>query len=107
MDSAPMIEPINLPRISIVTPCLNQAQYVESCLCSVLDQAYPDLEYIVVDGGSTDGSVGIVQRYADRLHYWHSQSDGGQYAAINDGFERSSGEIMAWLNADVCTCRGR
>jgi glycosyltransferase involved in cell wall biosynthesis len=66
----------------------------------VLDQGYPDLEYIVIDGGSTDGSAQIAERYAHRLHYWRSEPDGGQYAAINAGFARSSGEIMAWLNAD-------
>jgi glycosyltransferase involved in cell wall biosynthesis len=87
-------------RISIVTPCLNQAKFLESCIRSVLDQGYGNLEYIIVDGGSTDGSVDIIKRYADRLHYWVSVPDGGQYSAINQGFAHSTGEIMAWLNAD-------
>lgn len=89
-----------LPRITIVTPSFNQADYLEECLDSVLSQGYPDLEYIVMDGGSTDGSVEIIRKYAKYLSYWQSQPDGGQYPAINQGFRRSSGEVMAWLNSD-------
>jgi hypothetical protein len=88
------------PRISVVTPSFNQGRYLEDCIRSVLDQGYPDLEYIIMDGGSTDGSVEIIRRYADRIAYWQSRPDGGQYAAITAGFERSSGRIMTWLNAD-------
>lgn len=88
------------PRISIVTPSFNQGLYLEAAMRSVLDQNYPNLEYIVIDGGSTDGSVDIIRKYADRLAYWCSEPDNGQYAAINKGFARSTGEIMAWLNAD-------
>ena len=88
------------PRITIVTPNLNQVRYLEACLTSVLDQGYPNLEYIVVDGGSTDGSVDIIRKYEHRLYRWISEPDEGQYHAIQKGFDWSSGEIMAWLNAD-------
>jgi glycosyltransferase involved in cell wall biosynthesis len=88
------------PRITIVTPNLNQAAHLEACLKSVLDQDYPNLEYIVVDGGSTDGSLAIIERYASRLHKWFSEPDDGPYHAIQKGFNCSSGEIMAWLNSD-------
>jgi glycosyltransferase involved in cell wall biosynthesis len=88
------------PSISIVTPSYNQATYLEETICSVLGQGYPRLEYLILDGGSTDGSRDIIQRYASHLAYWSSQPDGGQYDAINKGFARSSGEIMAWINSD-------
>jgi glycosyltransferase involved in cell wall biosynthesis len=89
-----------LPRISIVTPSYNQAEYVEMTVRSVLLQRYPNLEYIVMDGGSTDGSREILDRYADRFAHYQSQKDGGQSDAIHQGFARSSGEIMAYLNSD-------
>jgi glycosyltransferase involved in cell wall biosynthesis len=89
-----------LPTISVVTPSYNQAQFLEQCLTSVLDQPYPNVEYVVVDGASTDGSVEIIQRHADRLAHWVSEPDDGQYDAINKGFAKTSGEIMAWLNSD-------
>lgn len=89
-----------LPRISVVTPSFNQAQYLEATMLSVLAQAYANLEYIVIDGGSNDGSRSIIERYADRLYYWCSEKDRGQYDAINKGFSKSTGEIMAWLNSD-------
>ncbi len=91
---------MNVPKISIITPSFNQGPFLEQTVNSVLGQNYPNLEYIIIDGGSTDGSVDIIRRYADRLTYWCSEPDAGQYDAINKGFARSSGTIMAWLNAD-------
>jgi glycosyltransferase involved in cell wall biosynthesis len=91
---------MNLPKISIVTPSYNQAQFLEKTILSVLDQGYPKLQYIIMDGGSTDGSLKIIQKYEKFLHYYQSKVDGGQSAAINDGFKRASGQIFGWLNSD-------
>jgi GT2 family glycosyltransferase len=90
----------SLPRISIVTPCLNHVEFLEETIRSVLDQNYPNLEYVVVDGGSTDGSVEILKKYADRLTWWVSERDAGHFEAINKGFAHTTGEIMAWINSD-------
>jgi glycosyltransferase involved in cell wall biosynthesis len=90
----------NFPKISIVTPCLNSAKYIEQTIISITSQQYPNLEYIVIDGGSTDGTVDIIKKHAHMITYWESEPDSGQYYALQRGFDKSSGEIMAWLNAD-------
>lgn len=89
-------------KISIVTVCYNMAPYIEQTLCSVLSQNYPNLEYIVIDGGSTDGTQEIISRYRDRLAYYVSEPDNGMYDAIHKGFQKATGEVLAWLNADDC-----
>lgn len=92
------------PRITVVTPSYNQGRFLEETIRSVLLQGYPNLEYIVIDGGSTDQSVDIVRKHESHLAYWVSEPDRGQYDAINKGFARSTGEIMAWLNSDDVYC---
>jgi len=89
-----------LPKISIITPSLNQGEYLEETILSVLQQGYPNLEYIVIDGGSTDGSVDILQKYNEYIDYWVSEPDDGQTHALNKGFSHATGDWLAWLNSD-------
>ena len=94
------------PRISIVTPCLNAAAYLEQALDSVLGQGYPELQYVVVDGGSTDGTLDVIRRHERHLSAWVSEPDRGHADALNKGFARTNGAVMGWLNADDLLHRG-
>ena len=93
-------------KFSIVTPSYNQAPFLEAAMSSVLSQRDAELEYVVMDRGSTDGSPAIIERHAAQLAYWESARDAGQYDAITRGFAKTSGEILAWLNSDDLYCPG-
>ena len=95
-----MFPKMNLPRITLVTPSFQQADFLEETIKSVLSQNYPNLEYIVIDGGSTDGSIDIIKKYAAQLSYWESCEDRGQSHAINKGWQRATGDLIGWLNSD-------
>jgi glycosyltransferase involved in cell wall biosynthesis len=88
------------PRLTIITPSFNQDSFIERTLSSVLDQCYENLEYLVVDGGSTDGSVDIIRRYEDRLAWWVSEPDDGQTDALNKALRRATGDVVAYINSD-------
>jgi glycosyltransferase involved in cell wall biosynthesis len=89
----------SLPRISLVTPVFNSGKYIEQTIRSVLAQGYPNLEYFIVDGGSTDGTVEVIRKYESQISGWISEADNGMYDALNKGFGRSSGEVMGWISA--------
>jgi glycosyltransferase involved in cell wall biosynthesis len=87
-------------RISVITPSFNQSQFLEKTIQSVVSQQYPNLEYIIIDGGSSDGSVEIIKKYEKYLAFWCSEKDKGMYHAIQKGFEKSTGDILTWINSD-------
>ena len=91
---------IEWPKISVITPSYNQAEFLEQTVKSVVAQNYPNLEYIVIDGGSDDGSIQILEQNNDHIHHWVSEPDKGQSEALNKGFSLATGDIFCWLNSD-------
>ncbi len=90
----------NYPKISIITPSFNQGTYIEQTILSIIGQGYPNLEYIIIDGGSTDNTVDIIKKYEQHISYWESKPDKGQSDALNKGLSKCTGEIFNWLNSD-------
>ena len=97
---------MNWPLITVVTPSFNQGEFLERTINSVLDQKYLNLQYIIIDGGSTDNSVEVIKKYDKHLFYWHSRPDRGQPEAINNGFRIGTGEVLTWINSDDVLCSG-
>lgn len=97
---------MDYPKISIVTPSLNQGAFIEETILSILEQNYPHLEYIIIDGGSTDNTLEIIKKYEKYLYYWESMPDRGQSHAINKGLAKATGDIFNWINSDDYLARG-
>lgn len=95
-----MVQCVNYPSISVIVPSFNQGQYIEETILSIVGQEYPNLEILVIDGGSIDNTFEILEKYSDKLFYWHSKKDKGQADAINQGIKLSCGEIICWINSD-------
>jgi glycosyltransferase involved in cell wall biosynthesis len=95
-----VLQTADFPSVTIVTPSFNQGKFIEQTILSVINQSYPNIEYIIMDGGSTDGTIDIIKKYEKHISYWESKEDNGQTHAINKGFRMAMGEYVGWLNSD-------